>query len=98
MKIGDYVKTKNGLIGQIIKCNSIYFILDIDKDNKNDIAILHSRLTVKQKYEEWKRIISGNVKIVVGARSAIFAPIKNLGIIIIDEEHDMSQAPCFKLL
>ena len=33
MKIGDYVKTKNGLIGQIIKCNSIYFILDIDKDN-----------------------------------------------------------------
>lgn len=57
---------------------------------KNDIAILHSRLTVKQKYEEWKRIISGNVKIVVGARSAIFAPIKNLGIIIIDEAHENS--------
>ena len=57
---------------------------------KNDIAIIHSRLSIKQKYEEWKRIISGNVKIVVGARSAIFAPIKNLGIIIIDEAHENS--------
>jgi len=57
---------------------------------KNDIAILHSRLTIKEKYEEWKRIISNNVKIVVGARSAIFAPIRNLGIIIIDEAHENS--------
>lgn len=57
---------------------------------KSDIAIIHSRLSVKDKYEEWKRIINKEVKIVVGARSAIFSPFDNLGIIIIDEEHEKS--------
>ena len=57
---------------------------------KSNIAIIHSRLSTNEKYQEWKKIYSGNVKIVVGARSAIFAPFKNLGIIIIDEEHDSS--------
>ena len=56
----------------------------------NLIAILHSRLSVSEKYDEWKRIINNEVKIVVGARSAIFAPINNLGIIIIDECHESS--------
>ncbi len=56
----------------------------------NMVSVLHSRLKPKEKYEEWKKIINGNIKIVVGARSAIFAPLKNLGIIIIDEEHDGS--------
>ena len=56
----------------------------------NMVSILHSRLTPKEKYDEWKKIINGQIKIVVGARSAIFAPLKNLGIIIIDEEHDGS--------
>ena len=56
----------------------------------NLVSILHSRLTPKEKYDEWKKIINGQIKIVVGARSAIFAPLKNLGIIIIDEEHDAS--------
>ncbi len=56
----------------------------------NLIAILHSRLSIKDKYDEWKRIINNEVKIVVGARSAIFAPINNLGIIIIDECHESS--------
>lgn len=55
---------------------------------KNDIAILHSRLTKNERYLEWKKIISKEVKIVVGARSAIFAPIKDLGIIIVDEAHE----------
>lgn len=54
----------------------------------NDVAILHSRLTIKEKYEAWKRIMNHEVKIVIGARSAIFAPIAQLGIIIIDEEHE----------
>ena len=54
------------------------------------IAVLHSKLSVGERYDEWKRIENGTAKIVIGARSAIFAPVKNLGIIIIDEEHDMS--------
>ena len=52
-----------------------------------DIAILHSGLSDTERYDEYRKIRNGNVKIVVGARSAIFAPFENLGIIIIDEEH-----------
>ena len=54
------------------------------------IAILHSKLSLGERYDEWKRIERGEAKVVIGARSAIFAPIKDLGIIIIDEEHDIS--------
>jgi len=56
----------------------------------NVVAVLHSKLSVGERFDEWQKIASGEKKIVIGARSAIFAPIKNLGIIIIDEEHDMS--------
>lgn len=52
-----------------------------------DIAILHSGLSDYEKYDEYRKILNGKVKIVVGARSAIFAPLKNIGTIIIDEEH-----------
>ena len=51
------------------------------------IAILHSELTPAEKYDEYRRIAKGNAKIVVGARSAIFAPLENIGLIILDEEH-----------
>lgn len=54
------------------------------------VAVLHSALSVGEKHDEWYRIYRGDAKIVVGARSAIFAPIRNLGVIIIDEEHDNS--------
>ena len=54
------------------------------------IAVLHSKLSVGERYDQWKNIQEGKAKIVIGARSAIFAPINNLGIIIIDEEHDSS--------
>ena len=53
----------------------------------SDIAILHSRLSDGEKYDEWRKIARGEVKIVIGARSAVFAPLKNIGVIIIDEEH-----------
>ena len=53
----------------------------------SDIAILQSGLNEYEKYDEYRKILSGKVKIVVGARSAIFAPLKNIGIIVIDEEH-----------
>ena len=56
----------------------------------NVVAVLHSKLSVGERFDEWQKIASGEKKIVIGARSAIFAPVKNLGIIIIDEEHDMS--------
>lgn len=51
------------------------------------VAILHSGLSDGEKYDEWRKIEDGKVSIVIGARSAIFAPFTNLGIIIIDEEH-----------
>ena len=51
------------------------------------IAILHSRLSEGEKYDEYRRIKRGLVKVVIGTRSAIFAPVDKLGIIIIDEEH-----------
>ena len=53
----------------------------------SNVAILHSGLSDTEKYDEYRKIITGRVKIVIGARSAIFAPFENLGIIIIDEEH-----------
>ena len=53
----------------------------------SQVAILHSGLSDSERYDEYRKILKGNVKIVVGARSAIFAPFKNLGVIIIDEEH-----------
>lgn len=53
----------------------------------NNVAILHSELTAAEKYDEYRRIAQGACHIVVGARSAIFAPLKKIGLIILDEEH-----------
>ena len=53
-------------------------------------AILHSGLTAGERFDEWWRLRNGEAKIAIGARSAIFAPMENLGVIIIDEEHDSS--------
>ena len=52
------------------------------------VAVLHSGLSVGEKYDEWRKVQRNEVQVVVGARSAIFAPFENLGIIIIDEEHE----------
>ncbi|MGM9551200.1 MAG: primosomal protein N' [Clostridia bacterium] len=54
------------------------------------VAIMHSALSLGERYDEYKRIKKGDAKVVVGARSAVFAPCNNLGIIIIDEEHEYS--------
>lgn len=56
----------------------------------SDIAIIHSKLTILEKLNQWKQIQDKEIKIVVGARSAIFSPVKNLGLVIIDEEHESS--------
>ena len=55
---------------------------------KDKVAIFHSELSDNTRYDEWRKVLRGEVKIAVGARSAVFAPFKNLGIIIIDEEHE----------
>lgn len=55
-----------------------------------NMGILHSRLTPAQRAEQWLKIKEGEVKIVIGVRSAIFAPLQNIGVIIVDEEHDDS--------
>ena len=62
----------------------------IARFGKEQIAVLHSKLSVGERYDEWQRIKNGEAKIVIGARSAIFAPLDNIGAIIIDEEHDQS--------
>ena len=54
----------------------------------DEVAVLHSALSVGERYDEWKRIKSGVVKVVIGTRSAIFAPLENIGLIVIDEEQE----------
>lgn len=54
------------------------------------VAMLHSGLGPGERYDEWKRLLTGEARIVLGARSAVFAPVKDVGLIVIDEEHDAS--------
>lgn len=70
------------LTPQLLGLMSAYF----DKD----VAILHSSLPPTERYDQWKRIRSGGAKVVIGTRSAVFAPCPNLGMIIIDEEQEHS--------
>ena len=69
------------LTGQIIDRFEKHFGSDM-------IAIMHSRMSRPQRYVQWQRIKSGSVRIVIGARSAVFAPLENIGIVILDEEHE----------
>lgn len=56
----------------------------------DNIAVLHSRLTNRERYDAWRALQKGDKRIAIGARSAVFAPVQDLGIVIIDEEHDAS--------
>lgn len=56
----------------------------------DEVAIIHSGLSAGERFDEWQRILMGEAKIVVGARSAIFMPLTNIGVIVIDEEHEQS--------
>lgn len=67
---------------------------------KSRIAILHHRLSQGERFDEWSHIKSGEAKIVIGARSAVFSPVVNLGLIIVDEEHEQTykqsdDTPCY---
>jgi len=57
-------------------------------DMQDAVAVLHSHLSEGERHDEWHKIHSGRARIVIGARSAIFAPLKNLGLIVVDEEHE----------
>ncbi len=65
----------------------------------NNIAVIHSRLSHGERYDEWRKIVRKEVQIVIGARSAVFVPFTNLGAIIIDEEHSgtykQDNTPCY---
>lgn len=62
----------------------------LSRFGEENIAVLHSKLSSGERFDQWKKIKKGQAKIVIGARSAIFAPVENIGLIIIDEEHDDS--------
>jgi primosomal protein N' (replication factor Y) len=57
---------------------------------QRDVAVMHSNLSAGERFDEWNKIRQGGAKIVIGARSAVFAPLENLGLIIVDEEHEGS--------
>lgn len=80
-KTAIFLVPEISLTPQIIKRFTSYF---------SNIAVLHSGLSDGEKYDEWRKINEGKVNIVIGARSAIFAPLKNIGVIIIDEEHSQT--------
>ena len=56
----------------------------------DQVALLHSALRMTERYDQWKRIRRGEVRVVLGTRSAIFAPLKNVGLIVLDEEQESS--------
>jgi len=60
----------------------------IGRFGSDQIAVLHSKLSMGERYDEWMRIKNGGVKIVIGARSAVFAPLSDIGVIVLDEEHE----------
>ena len=75
---------------------NIYYKFD------GDVAIMHSKLTMAKRIKEWDKVRSGKAKIVLGARSALFMPFKDLGLIVIDEEHEntykSSQIPRYETI
>ena len=77
-----YLVPEIGLTPQVVEA--------VVKRFGNTVAVLHSGLTPSQRLTEWKRILNQEARIVIGARSAVFSPVPNLGLIIIDEEHDSS--------
>ncbi len=77
-----YLVPERALTGQVVRSARKRF--------GDSCAVIHSRLSPSQKLGEWRRILSGRASMIIGARSAIFSPARNLGLIVIDEEHEGS--------
>ncbi len=89
--INDVVRSKRGAILLVPEIALTPQTVDyFSRRVGEDLAILHSRLTKAERINEWHRIMNGDKRIVIGARSAVFAPLLDIGIIIIDEEHETS--------
>ena len=90
--IGDVLKQDKTAIVLVPEISLTPQMTDrfIARFGKETIAILHSKLSIGERYDEWNKIKEKKAKIIIGARSAIFAPTEDIGIIIIDEEHDSS--------
>lgn len=67
-----------------------HFISRVEKAFSDEVLVYHSQLSLAQRFENWEKIKNGNAKVIVGTRSTVFLPIKNLGLIIVDEEHEHS--------
>lgn len=60
----------------------------IARFGKNKVAIMHSKMSPSERYDQWQKIRKGHSRIIIGARSAVFAPLENIGVVILDEEHE----------
>ncbi len=85
--IKDVIESGKNVIVLVPEISLTPQVVNLFKARFNNIAVLHSRLSDGERYDEYRKILNGEVNICVGARSAIFAPFKNIGLIIIDEEH-----------
>lgn len=92
LSLADYYINKGRNVIMLVPEISLTpMMVQVFKERFGDyVAILHSRLSSGERYDEYRKIKRQEVKIVVGARSAIFAPLENIGLIIMDEEHDAS--------
>lgn len=86
-----YIHMRKSVLMLVPEISLTPMMVKVFKERFGDnVAILHSRLSSGEKYDEYRRIKRAEVQVVVGARSAVFAPLENIGIIILDEEHDSS--------
>ena len=89
--IATAVEQGRGCINLVPEISLTTHLLEHYKSRFGDqVAVLHSRLSVGERHDEWRRIESGEARIVLGARSAVFAPVADLGLVVVDEEHEPS--------
>ena len=87
-KVVESGKTAMYLLPEIALTHGVYSYLAGKFPGR--VALVHSALSEGERYDQWQRIKNGEASVVIGARSALFSPLKNLGLIIVDEEHDPS--------